>query len=84
MLIHRQDMSRTPFVDVIRAVYALLRDQMVELGIKTIVADDRCVAFVIEVPIFNGLAVPYFPKDDEVARSVGEASLIQCAGEVGC
>jgi tRNA splicing ligase len=62
-LIHCSDMPRDQYIDVVNGIYTDLRDQMVEMNVKAIVADDKCVAFVTDVPSANGVQVPFYPKD---------------------
>ena len=62
-LIHYKDLCKEQYTDVINRVYAPLRDQMIEVNIRAIVADDNCVALITDIPTSNGLELPFYPNE---------------------
>jgi ubiquitin-protein ligase len=63
-LIFHKDLPKEQFTDVIRDIYAPLRDKLVELTITAIVADHQCVALITEAPrAVNRTEVPRWPRD---------------------
>jgi len=60
-LIHQNGLPSAQYADVIRS-YAPLRDQLIELDVKAIVADNSCVAFLRPAGLFWS-AVQFYPKD---------------------
>lgn len=63
-LIFHKDLSPEQYTDVIRDIYAPLRDEKVELTITSIIADHQCVALITEAPrAGNGAEVPRWPRD---------------------
>jgi ubiquitin-protein ligase len=63
-LVHQNDMSKSHFTDMLRDIYAPLRDQLIEFSVKAIVADSNCVAFLTCLPVsVNGIQVPCHPVD---------------------
>jgi hypothetical protein len=63
-LVYHRDMSKEQYRDVVHDIYNPLRDKLVEMTITSIVADDKCVAFLTETPrAGRGVEVPRWPRD---------------------
>jgi len=63
-LIFHKDLPKEQYTDVIRDIYAPLRDKPIELTITAIVADHQCVALVTEIPrSANQAEIPLWPRD---------------------
>jgi hypothetical protein len=62
-LVHRNDLSKERFNDIVDNVYGSWRGRMVEVNVIAIVADQNCVAFLTDRPQdTKGMEVP-LPKE---------------------
>jgi hypothetical protein len=62
-LVHRNDLSKERFHDIVDNVYGSWRGRMVEVNVTAIVADKNCVAFLTDRPQDpKGMEVP-LPKE---------------------
>ena len=63
-LIHQNDLPTAQYTTVIKDIYAPLVNQLLEVNVTAIVADNSCVAFLTDPPVSAaGVPVPFYPDD---------------------